>query len=145
MTTKIRDVMTANPTFVSPEATLATVARKMVEADTGIMPIVDGTTLCGVITDRDIVVRAIAKGADPTISIARDFCTPEVDTVSPDTAIAEATATMEERQIRRLIVWENDRLVGVVSLGDLAMTLPDEAEEVLVEVSKSAKTLAHGA
>jgi CBS domain-containing protein len=141
--TRVRDVMTPNPTFVHPEATLATVARKMREADTGFMPIVDGTELCGVITDRDIVVRAIAQGADPTITIARDFCTKDVATVSPDADLAEAVASMEASQIRRLIVWEGRRLVGVVSLGDLAETVPTDAEEVLVEVSKSDKTLAH--
>jgi CBS domain-containing protein len=141
--TLIRDVMTPNPTFVHPDATLATVARKMREADTGFMPIVDGTELCGVITDRDIVVRAIAQGADPTITIARDFCTKEVETVSPDTDLTEAVNAMEARKIRRLLVWEGQRLVGVVSLGDLAETVPDDAEDVLVEVSKSAKTLAH--
>ncbi|MNS09774.1 Hypoxic response protein 1 [compost metagenome] len=141
--TTIRDVMTAQPTFVSPDATLATVARKMLDADTGLMPIMDGPTLCGVITDRDIVVRAIAKGADPTVTVARDFCTAEVDTIAPDADVEDGIALMEDHQIRRLVVMDGGRLVGVVSLGDLAETLPDAAEDVLVEVSKSAKTLAH--
>jgi CBS domain-containing protein len=141
--TTIRDVMTAQPTFVSPDATLATVARKMLEADTGLMPIMDGPRLCGVITDRDIAVRAIAKGADPTITVARDFCTPEVDTIAPEADVEDGIAIMEDHQIRRLVVMDGGRLVGVVSLGDLAETLPDAAEDVLVEVSKSAKTLAH--
>jgi CBS domain-containing protein len=141
--TTIRDVMTAQPTFVSPDATLATVARKMLAADTGLMPIMDGPTLCGVITDRDIVVRAIAKGADPTITVAKDFCTKEVATIAPDADIEDGIALMEEHLIRRLVVMDGGRLVGVVSLGDLAETLPDAAEDVLVEVSKSAKTLAH--
>ncbi|MFN3429993.1 MAG: CBS domain-containing protein [Candidatus Sericytochromatia bacterium] len=141
--TTIRDVMTAQPTFVSPDATLATVARKMLDSDTGLMPIMDGPRLCGVITDRDIVVRAIAQGADPTVTVAKDFCTTEVDTVSPDADVEAGIALMEDHRIRRLVVMDGDRLVGVVSLGDLAITFPDAAEDVLIEVSRSPKTLAH--
>ena len=138
----VRDVMTQDPVFVSPDATLATVARLMQAHDTGFIPVVDGTDLCGVITDRDIVVRAIAKGADPTVSAVKDYATKDVDTITPDADLQEALANMEHRRIRRMLVWDK-RLVGVVSLGDLAETVPDEAEDVLVEVSKSPKTLAH--
>lgn len=140
----IKDVMTPNPLCVTSDANLQEAARLMVEADAGILPVLDGDTLKGVITDRDIIVRAIAKGIDPKTGLVRDALTTDVDTIGPDMSIQDAVEHMENRQIRRLVVCENDKVVGVVSLGDLAECESQAAEGVLVEVSKSPKTLAHG-
>ena len=140
---KVRDVMTSNPVSCNAEATLQDVARKMDEIDSGIIPIVENGQLKGVITDRDIAIRAVADGANPTTDKAITYATQDVKSVSPDMDLEDAAEIMEESMIRRLVVVENGQLVGMVSLGDVAECDAEEAEDVLVEVSKSEKTLAH--
>ena len=140
----IREAMTADPICVTPETVLREAAQRMERADAGILPVLDGDRLVGVITDRDLVIRAIARGADPRTTRVADYLSENVCTVTPDTPAERAVQLMEQRQIRRLMVVDGQRLVGVVSLGDLAECEPDAAEAVLVEVSKSDKTMAHG-
>lgn len=141
----IRDVMTPNPVCCPADATIQVVAEKMRLEDTGFIPLVDTKTgkLCGVITDRDLAVRAVYDGADPFRATARDYCSENLATIAPDAKVEDAIHVMEDRHVRRLIVMVDGRPVGVVSLGDLAETAPKLAEEVLVEISKSPKTLAH--
>jgi CBS domain-containing protein len=138
----VRDVMTQNPVSCPSDATIQELAHKMQREDVGFIPIVDNNRLLGVVTDRDIVVRALARGARATDAI-RDYISPNPDCVRPDMDVKEACQHMQRLQIRRLPVLENNRLVGIVSLGDLAETTEHSAEEVLVEVSKSPKTMAH--
>lgn len=140
---KVRDVMTSNPVSCNADATLQDVARKMDEIDSGIIPIVENGQLKGVITDRDIAIRAVADGANPSSGKAITYATQDVKSVSPDMDLEDAAEIMEESMIRRLVVVENGKLVGMVSLGDVAECDADEAEDVLIEVSKSEKTLAH--
>ena len=140
---KVRDVMTSNPVSCNAEATLQDVARKMDEIDSGIIPIVENGQIKGVITDRDIAIRAVADGANPGSGKAITYATQDVKSVSPDMDLEDAAEIMEESMIRRLVVVENGKLVGMVSLGDVAECDADEAEDVLIEVSKSEKTLAH--
>lgn len=142
--TTIKEVMTSNPTCCAADATLQEVARKMIAEDTGFIPLLDNGKVCGVITDRDIVVRAVAKGLDPTKTRASDFCSMNLEWVTQDMSIEDAIQHMEDRKIRRLLVCDGLEPIGVVSLGDLAECKRDAAEVVLVEVSKSTKTLAHG-
>lgn len=144
--TTIRQVMTQRPACVAPDATLQAAAGLMADQDVGFVPIqtTDGRLL-GIITDRDIVTRAIARHVDPLTAKVSDYMTAEVEFVGPETGIDEAVLLMESRKIRRLPVCENGQLVGVVSLGDLAECEPEAAEAVLVEVSKSPRTLAHKA
>lgn len=137
----VREAMTANPRTCSPDQTLVEVAKLMMEEDTGVVPIVENGRLMGLITDRDIVVRAIAKGIDPGSAYLREYATPDLATISPDTSIDEARQVMASHQIRRLPVVANDRLVGIFSLGDMAEFEPGQAEDALVEISKSEKTL----
>ena len=139
----VKDVMTPEPVCGQADATLSEVARMMAEEDTGFIPIVSKGRLCGVITDRDVVVRAIARGIDPHHALAKHYCSTKLESVLPNTPVEDAIKHMESRQIRRLLVLDGDRLIGVVSLGDLAEFSLHEAEEVLVEVSKSPKTLSH--
>ena len=139
----VRDVMTQNPTCCSPQDTLQTVAKMMASEDTGFIPVMQNERLLGVITDRDLVVRAMAHGAVAAKGTVEEFATYNPITVQVDQPINEAIALMEEHMIRRLCVMESGKLCGVVSLGDLAETNPQKAEEVLTEVSKSPKTLAH--
>lgn len=140
----VRMAMTPAPVCVSQTTTLQDAARRMQEADTGLLPVLDGTRLVGVITDRDLVVRAIALGVDPRTATVGEFQSRHVCTIGPDATCDEAVKQMEKHGIRRLLVADAGRLLGVLSLGDLAECVPDAAEEVLVEISKSPKTLAHG-
>ena len=115
----IRDVMTTNPRTVSPNEPIQNAARIMRDEDTGAVPVVDNGRTVGILTDRDIVVRAVAEGQ--LNRSVRDIVTDSVITASPDMSTREATELMSEHQIRRLPVVENDRLVGIVSIGDLAV------------------------
>ena len=141
----VRDVMTPNPMVCPADATLQVVAEKMRDEDTGFMPLVDTTTgkLCGVVTDRDLAVRAVADGADPYRATARAYSSENLAIVAPGATLEEAIRIMADRQVRRLLVMDEGRAVGVVSLGDLALTTPRQAEAVLVELSKSPRTLSH--
>jgi CBS domain-containing protein len=117
---KIRDVMTPNPRTVSPNDTIQAAARVMLEQDTGAVPVVDNGRVLAVVTDRDIVVRVVAEGGSFTSPIG-PLATKSVICVTPDMSTSEASELMSEHQIRRLPVVENDRLVGIVSIGDLAV------------------------
>jgi CBS domain-containing protein len=117
---KIRDVMTPNPRTVSPDDTVQTAARIMQAADTGAVPVVNNGRVLAVVTDRDIVVRVVAEGA-PLTSLVRDIASNDVVCISPEMSTREASELMSEHQIRRLPVVENELLIGIVSIGDLAV------------------------
>lgn len=116
----IRDVMTPNPQTVTPDDTIERAARIMRDEDTGAVPVVQDGRPIGMLTDRDIVVRAVADGESASRPV-RDVITDRLVTVTPDTSTSEASELMSEHQVRRLPVVENDRLVGIVSIGDLAV------------------------
>jgi len=117
---KIRDVMTPNPRTVSPNDTIQAAARVMQTEDTGAVPVVNDGHLLAVLTDRDIVVRVVAEGGSLSTPVA-EIASKSVVTVTPEMSTREASELMSEHQIRRLPVVENDRLVGIVSIGDLAV------------------------
>jgi CBS domain-containing protein len=116
----IRDVMTPNPRTVSPDDSIQSAACVMRDEDTGVVPVVDNGRPVGVVTDRDIVVRAVADGGQLNRPV-RDIVTNNVVMARPDMSTREAAELMSEHQVRRLPVVENERLVGIVSLGDLAV------------------------
>ena len=116
----IRDVMTPNPRTVSPQDSIQNAARIMRDEDTGVVPVVDNGKPVGVITDRDIVVRAVAEGGQLNRPV-RDIVTSELVAATPDMSVSEATELMSAHQVRRLPVVENNRLVGIVSIGDIAV------------------------
>ena len=116
----IRDVMTPNPRTVTPDDTIQNAARIMRDEDTGAIPVVENGRPVGMVTDRDIVVRSVADGGQVNRSV-RDIVTTGVVCVTPDMSTREANELMSEHQVRRLPVVENDQLVGIVSLGDLAV------------------------
>lgn len=120
--TKIRQLMTPNVVVVSPDDTLQRAARKMQERDIGFLPVCDGERLVGTLSDRDITVRAVAAGRDPTSTPVREFASPQPVWCFDDQDVGEAAQRMQEKQVRRLMVLrrEDKQLVGVVSLGDLA-------------------------
>jgi CBS domain-containing protein len=116
----IRDVMTPNPRTVTPDDSIQNAARIMRDEDTGAVPVVENGRPVGMVTDRDIVVRSVADGGQVNRSV-REIVTTGVVCVTPDMSTLEANALMSEHQVRRLPVVENDQLVGIVSLGDLAV------------------------
>lgn len=137
--------MTTDVRTCTPDTSVVDVARTMAEINAGFVPVVDGGKVVGVITDRDIVLRAVAKGADPKTTYARDCMTKPAVTVSPDIDAREAADIMAEKQIRRLVVVEGGRVVGVVALGDIATVdvHVDEAGRALSDISEPARPGAH--
>ncbi len=117
---KIRDVMTPNPRTVSPDDTIQTAARVMQVEDTGAVPVVEGGKVLAVVTDRDIVVRLVAEGGAASTPV-RHVATRDVVCATPEMSTREANDLMSVHKIRRLPVVDNDRLVGIVSIGDLAV------------------------
>jgi CBS domain-containing protein len=116
----IRDVMTPNPRTVSSADSIESAARIMRDEDTGVVPIVDNGRAVGVVTDRDIVVRAVADGGQLNRTVG-EIATNAVVCASPDMSTREAAQLMSDHQVRRLPVVENERLIGIVSIGDLAV------------------------
>jgi CBS domain-containing protein len=116
----IREVMTPNPRTVTPDDTIQRAACIMRDEDTGAVPVVDNGRAVGMVTDRDIVVRAVADGGQMDRPV-REIVTTAVVSATPDMSTREAAQLMREHQIRRLPVIEGERLVGIVSLGDLAV------------------------
>jgi CBS domain-containing protein len=139
---QIRDIMTRRVEVIHPDATIAEAAEKMKRLDVGPLPVCDGERLLGMLTDRDITVRATSEGRDPKSTRVRDIMTGEVFYCFEDQDVEEAAEIMQRAQIRRLPIINRDkRLVGIVSLGDLAVQTGDEelSGEVLEEVSEPAQ------
>ena len=135
---QIQDVMTADVSYVTPDTPILEIARKMRDADIGSTPVVEDERLVGMVTDRDIVVRAIAEGGDTRIKTARDAMSPGIFYCFADETVETVLDNMGDRQIRRLpVVNREKRLVGVVSLGDLSLTGKNKAAgEALLEISQ---------
>jgi CBS domain-containing protein len=124
---KLRDVMTREVEVVHPEASVTEAAEKMRSLDVGPLPVCDGDRLVGMITDRDVTVRATAQGRDPGTVRVREVMTPDVFYCFEDEDVKNAAQIMRDRQVRRLVVLDRDkRLVGIVSLGDLAVDTGDD-------------------
>lgn len=140
---KVRDIMTKQPVYGTPENNLREIAQMMVEHDCGCIPIVEGADSknpTGVITDRDIVVRTVAKNRNPLEIRAADIMTGGIVTVSPETSVEDCCNLMESKQIRRVaVVNENGELCGIVAQADIAINASnDKTAEVVQEVSKAA-------
>lgn len=116
----VSEVMTREPETLPPTATCGEAATLMKQEDCGSIPIVDGGRLLGIVTDRDIVIRAVAAGKDPKTTPVSAVMSADPVTVSPDSSIADASRLMAERQIRRLPVVSKGRLAGIVVIGQLA-------------------------
>ncbi len=118
---KVHEIMTGNPGSIGPENTLVEAAGLMRELDVGALPVMDNETLTGIVTDRDLVIRGIADGQDPSRATVRDVMSGGTERVFADQEVEEAVRVMEQRQIRRLPVMDRgEKLVGMVSLGDIA-------------------------
>jgi CBS domain-containing protein len=135
---KISEIMSHTLETVPPEATLKEAAEKMKQYNVGCLPVREGRKLVGIVTDRDIVVRALADGRDPKRTPVREVMSTEVVTCFEDQELGTAAELMEKKHIRRLpVVDEKEKPVGILSLGDLAVQSHDHelAGEVLEKVS----------
>ncbi len=135
---QLSHIMTGSIQTVAPGASLAEAAKKMASADVGSLPVCsDKRRVVGIITDRDITVRAVARGLDPGSTQVQDVMTREVLSCPAESDVGAACELMEERQVRRLVVTDRDDApIGIVSLGDLALTLKvNKAGGVLKKVS----------
>ena len=138
----VSDVMTARPRCAAPDTPLSQVAELMDTANIGAIPIVDGDRLVGMITDRDIVVRAVATAKDPRAMPSRDISSGQLVTVAPDQDLSAALQLMAQHQVRRLpVVDDGNRLVGVVSQADVALEMKDKSVgEMVAEISEPQRT-----
>lgn len=136
MTRFVREVMTAAATTVRPDATLVEAAQLMRAQGIGDVLVARDGRLVGLLTDRDIVLRAVANGVDPLGVSCRSMCTPTPVAAGPDTLVDDAVRLMRSHAVRRLPVVENGRLVGVVTLGDLARDR--DSDSALADISRAA-------
>jgi CBS domain-containing protein len=140
---QLKDVMTPGVEVIAPDASIYEAAEKMRHLDIGPLPVCEDNRLIGMLTDRDITVRAVAAGRDPVTTLVRDVMTPDVVYGFDDQDIADAARVMEQYQIRRLPVLNRSKqLVGMVALGDLAVHpgARPMAAEVLEQVSEPGKS-----
>ncbi|WP_328421315.1 CBS domain-containing protein [Streptomyces sp. NBC_00443] len=132
----VKDVMTPGVVAVRPDASLVEAAQLMRAQDIGDVVVADGQDVVGVLTDRDITVRAVADGADPLTVSVRSVCTRNPVVIDPGERVSVAVALMREHSVRRLPVVEGGLPVGVVSLGDLAET--EDPDSALADISRAA-------
>ena len=137
----IREIMSEQVEFVRPDDTLQDAALKMRELGIGPLPVCENQCVVGMVTDRDITIRAVALGLDPRTTKVSEVMSGEVVCCYDDQEAEVAAHLMQSQQIRRVLVLDRDkRLVGIVSLGDLAIDAktPERAGEILQEVSGAA-------
>ena len=133
MAQTVEEIMTRDPRTVEASATLRDAARVMSESDIGDVVVTDGGKVTGIVTDRDIVVRAVAEGRDPDSTPVGDVATTGVETIEPEASVDDALSRMREKDIRRLPVAKNGEPIGIVSLGDLAVER--EPDSTLADLS----------
>jgi len=130
---EITDLMTPNPVCVPASTTIADAARRMRDDDIGDVLVMDGAMVQGILTDRDIVIRAIAGGDDPSAMTVGDCCSTNLVTVAPGDSLDHALRLMRDFALRRIPVIDNGRPVGMLTMGDIA--IDREPASVLADVS----------
>jgi CBS domain-containing protein len=138
MRTKVHEVMTERPRAVTPDTPVSEAAQLMKSEDVGALPVLDGDQLAGIVTDRDIVVRAVADEKDPKGMPVREVASREVATIGPDDSLSDALKLMASAQVRRIpVVDEGNRLVGMLSQADIALQAKEkDVGELVEEISK---------
>jgi CBS domain-containing protein len=137
MAQHVRDIMTAAPVTVEPRTPVGTVAQVMRDQNIGAVLVTEGDRLRGLVSDRDLVVRTVAEGADPRETMVDRACSGDLVTVSPEDELDRAVRLMREHSVRRVPVVENGEPVGIVSLGDLAIERDPESALGDISVAKS--------
>lgn len=134
MAQSLREVMTPNPISLSDSTPVLDAAQTMRDSNIGDVIVLDQSDgLCGIVTDRDIVVRVLAEGKDPQATSLSEICSSEVLTLSPNDAVGDAVKLMREKAVRRLPVVEGSKPVGIVSIGDLA--IERDSDSALADIS----------
>lgn len=124
--TTAREIMTPSATYLEPTHTVADAAAQMASDDIGALPVCEGGRLVGMLTDRDIVMRVVNEGRDPSATTVADVCdATEVVTIGADDSVEEAIRTMKDHAVRRLPVIDGTDMVGIVSQADIAKAMPD--------------------
>jgi len=137
MGTSIKEVMTSQVKTCEPDTTVTEAAKVMAQEDVGPVPIVEEGRLTGMVTDRDIVVRVVAEGRDPSSTTVGEIASRDLVTVSPDDDLDAALEHLARKQVRRIPVVEGDRLVGIVAQADIARLGSDSRTgEVVEEISR---------
>ena len=138
---KVKDIMTRNVAYINPDSSVTEAAQLMQKHNVGSIPVCDRNGILGMVTDRDIVVRNVAHGTDPHSTPVKNVMTSQVTTVSPDMDVSQVSSIMSQNQVRRIPVVDNNMLVGIVALGDLATDsrFDTEASGVLSDISEPAK------
>ncbi len=136
MAKTVADIMTRDPMTIEGDEPVIEAARRMRGADTGDVVVLTEGRPDGILTDRDIAVRVVAEGLDPAGTRAHDVCSGDLTSVAPDTTLEQASRFMRGNAVRRLPVVEQGRLVGVLSIGDLAIEQDDDS--TLAQISAAA-------
>jgi CBS domain-containing protein len=136
MAQTVEEIMTTNPRTVNVDDTVKAAAELMRDNDIGDAIVIEDGQVTGILTDRDIVVRAVAEGRDADSTSVSEICTTGIQAIEPDASVDDALRAMREHDIRRLPVVKNGRPVGVVSLGDLAVER--EPDSTLADISAAA-------
>ncbi len=135
MAKTVRDVMNPDPVALGADQPVMEAARVMSERHIGSVVVMDQNKPCGIVTDRDITVRAVAKGADTKSLKLSDICSKSLATVRPDQSVEDAINLMKSKDVKRIVVMSDSRLEGIVSLGDL--TAQGQAGDVQQDLSRS--------
>ena len=141
---KVRDLMTTNVTTADVDSSIAEIAQSMKNLDVGSIPVCDDNkSVVGIVTDRDIVLRTVAEGDNVNKTKVGEVMSTRVISVSPETDVHEAANIMAKYQVRRLPVVENEKIVGIVAIGDFATRniYVNEAGDALSDISKSTRTM----
>jgi CBS domain-containing protein len=125
---QVKEIMTNEVAYVSPDQTLVEAARLMQKHDVGSVPVCQGDQVVGIVTDRDIVVRNVAHGKNPQNTPVKEVMTSQVQMVSSDMNLHQVAEMMAKNQVRRLPVVDNHRIVGMIALGDLAAQAKTDVE-----------------
>ncbi|HST24757.1 MAG TPA: CBS domain-containing protein [Gaiellaceae bacterium] len=137
MSKAVKDAMTANPVTIGREDTVVNAARIMESADIGSVPVVDGGTPIGIVTDRDIAIRVVAQGKDPTATRVAEIATEQPYYVHPEQNLDEALELMAYRKVRRLPVVDDGQLVGMLAQADIVHEAKDKkAAHIIEEISQ---------
>ena len=140
----VSDIMSTDVQVVEPQDSLRRAAELMQELDVGALPVCDGERLLGMLTDRDITVRGVAQGLDPDATAVSDIMTGEVQFATADQDTAEVMRVMGDKQIRRMPVVDQDRrLIGIVSIADLALRQPGHIDTTVREISEPSMEAGH--
>ena len=133
---QVRDLMTPDPELVSPDTTIRDAAQRMRDTDVGALPVGNDGQLTGMLTDRDIVIRAVAEGRSGDEVTVGEVLTTSVVSCRPDDAVEDAANLMAQHQVRRLPVVDDGRLVGIIALGDVARQDQDAGGAALDDISE---------